>query len=90
MRTENKLSVAEVSGERPASTALIESLVTAARGQGVKVLFVTHDIGQARRLADEIIFLHQGQVAEQGSAQAFFASPKTAAAKAYLDGRIDV
>ena len=56
----------------------------------MRVVLVTHDVGQARRLADEVVFLHRGQVAEQSSATAFFDRPKNQAARDYLDGRIVV
>ena len=46
----------------------------------------THDLGQARRLAGEIIFLHRGRVAEAAPAGQFFASPATPDAAAYLRG----
>ena len=74
----------------PASTQRIEALVVAAHEAGTKIIGVSHDIGQARRLADDIIFMHRGQIAEAATAEAFFASPQSDAAKAYLSGRIVV
>jgi len=44
----------------PAATLAIEQLIERARGDGKKVILVTHDLGQARRLGDEIIFMHLG------------------------------
>ncbi len=73
----------------PASVAMIEDIVQGAKRAGTKVIFVTHDIAQARRLADEIVFLDAGRVAECGPAARFFDHPVTAAADAYLAGRID-
>ncbi len=72
----------------PASTLLIEEMVRTAHGRGTKIIFVTHDIGQARRLADEVVFLHRGQVQEHTSAEEFFAAPNSDAARDYLAGRI--
>ncbi len=72
----------------PASTERIEALVADAKRAGVKIVFVTHDLGQARRLADEIVFLHRGRIAERAAASRFFAAPTTDAARAYLDGRL--
>lgn len=72
----------------PASTLMIEEIVTQARAGGMKIIFVTHDIGQARRLADDIVFLHRGRLATQAAAREFFANPACDAARAYLDGRI--
>ena len=73
----------------PQATLAIEALVqTAARG-GTKVVMVTHDAGQARRLADDVAFLHRGQVTEHTTATLFFGAPRSRAAQAYLAGRID-
>ena len=72
----------------PASTAAVEALVATARGRGVKVILVTHDIGQARRLADDVTFLHRGRVFETTPAAKFFNEPASEAARTYLDGRI--
>lgn len=72
----------------PASVLLIESLVKAHSARGAKVILVSHDQGQARRLADEVVFISNGQIAEQGPAAQFFAAPQTREAKAYLAGEI--
>lgn len=72
----------------PASALVIESLVKAQSTGGTKVILVSHDQGQARRLADEIVFISDGQVAEQSPANPFFTAPRTPVAKAYLAGEI--
>ncbi|MAZ06265.1 MAG: ABC transporter ATP-binding protein [Halomonas sp.] len=72
----------------PASVLLIESLVKAQSARGTKVILVSHDQCQARRLADEIVFIANGQVAEQSPAEQFFTAPQTRTAKAYLAGEI--
>jgi tungstate transport system ATP-binding protein len=72
----------------PQATAAIEALVDQAAAAGVKIVMVTHDRGQAQRLADEILFLHRGRLAERAPADAFFAQPQSAAAQAYLEGRL--
>jgi tungstate transport system ATP-binding protein len=48
----------------------------------------THDLGQARRLAGEIVLLHRGRVIESGPAAAFFASPRSAEAKKFIAGEL--
>ena len=48
----------------------------------------THDLGQARRLADQILFLNHGRLVEAGPAEAFFAGPATAEAAAFLKGEL--
>ena len=72
----------------PASVLLIEELVCEARDQGTKMLLISHDIGQAKRLAEDVLFIHRGRVAEHSSAETFFTSPESEAAKAYLSGDI--
>jgi tungstate transport system ATP-binding protein len=74
----------------PASVLAIEGIVSAAKARGVRVIFVTHDTGQARRMADDVVFLHGGRVIEHSPADAFFPEPQTQAARDYLQGRIVV
>jgi tungstate transport system ATP-binding protein len=72
----------------PASTLAIEQLIQRAHHAGTKVVLVTHDIGQARRLADELVFLHRGRVEEQSPAGRFFDAPASTTARAFLEGRL--
>lgn len=72
----------------PTSTAMIEEIVLRAQGRGTKVVFVSHDLGQARRLADEVVFLHRGRLLEQGPADRFFGGPESVEARNYLAGRL--
>ncbi|MTI46121.1 tungstate transport system ATP-binding protein [Roseibium hamelinense] len=72
----------------PASTLLIEQTIQRVRQQGVKVILVTHDTHQARRLAEDVLFMHRGRLIEHSSAQTFFDRPAMREARAYLDGEI--
>jgi tungstate transport system ATP-binding protein len=72
----------------PASTLAIEQLIRRADAGGTKIVLVTHDVGQARRLADEVVFLHRGRVEEQSSAAHFFDRPASPQAAAFLAGRL--
>jgi len=72
----------------PAATAAVESIAGEAQGRGVKIVLVTHDIGQARRLADEVVFMNAGWVVEHAPAEAFFARARSPEARAFLEGRI--
>ncbi len=72
----------------PASTAAIESVVLGVRRGGTKVIFVSHDVGQAQRLADDVVFLHRGRLHEHSSADVFFSSPVSDAARSYLGGEL--
>ncbi|MEL7097348.1 MAG: ATP-binding cassette domain-containing protein [Pseudomonadota bacterium] len=66
----------------------IEAILTAARASGTRLIMSTHDMGQARRIADHIVFLLGGQVHETSAAESFFAGPETAEARAFLNGEI--
>lgn len=72
----------------PASAHAIETMVGDALARGVTVVLVTHDMAQARRLADDVIFMHRGCIIETGDAAGFFAAPRTALARAFLAGEI--
>lgn len=74
----------------PASTLAVERMIATAVAGGTKVVLVTHDIGQARRLAAEVVFMSHGRVAEVSAAAAFFAGPASAAGRAYLEGTLFV
>ena len=66
----------------------IETILKNAIDQNIRIVMTTHDIGQANRLADDILFLYRGCVHEHGSASSFLSSPKTPEAKAFLKGDI--
>ena len=72
----------------PASTLVVERVLGEERAAGTAIVLVTHDVAQARRLADEVVFLHAGRAIERAPAARFFAAPATARAQAYLDGRL--
>ncbi len=74
----------------PASIVVIEEIVAAVKAGGTKIIFVTHDIGQARRIGDDIVFLDRGRLAEHTPAVRFFSEPASAVGQAYLEGRIVV
>ncbi len=74
----------------PASTAAIEGMVQKAHVGGTKIVFVTHDLGQARRLADDVVFLDRGRLAEHTPAALFFDRPQSEAARDYLAGRLSL
>lgn len=72
------------------ATRDIEASLKDVAAQGVRVLMSTHDLGQARRLADEVLFLVGGRLVEHTGAKAFFGGPQSTEAQAFLDGRIIV
>lgn len=74
----------------PASVLAIEKIVSDARARNVRIIFVTHDVGQAQRLGDDIVFMHGGRVAEHARLEDFFPKPQCQVARDYLDGKIVV
>jgi tungstate transport system ATP-binding protein len=70
----------------PASTLAIERLLLDAQRRGIKVILVTHDVGQARRLAHDVMFLHHGRVIEHQDAENFFGDTRSEGARAFLSG----
>jgi tungstate transport system ATP-binding protein len=70
----------------PAATRAVEELIERIHRGGTKIIMTTHDLGQAHRLADEILFLYHGRLIETGPSQQFFAGPATPEARAFLKG----
>jgi len=70
----------------PAATAAAERIIGDIARQGCKIVMATHDLGQARRLAGEVVFLHRGRVWEHSPAARFFDNPATPEAAAFLRG----
>lgn len=72
----------------PAAARTVEELVTAIHDGGTKVVMTTHDLGQARRLAGDVIFMHRGRLLEHAPARRFFHKPQSEAAEAFLAGEL--
>ncbi|HEV7370600.1 ABC transporter ATP-binding protein [Arenibaculum sp.] len=70
----------------PAATRAVEAMIDAFHAEGTKIVMTTHDLGQARRLADEILFIDRGRLVEHAGAAGFFEGPRTPEAAAYLRG----
>ena len=68
----------------PASTREVERIVGEISAAGTRILMTTHNLGQARRMADEIIFIDRGRVVEQTPVAGFFTLPQTDAAQRFL------
>jgi tungstate transport system ATP-binding protein len=72
----------------PAATKAIEDLVHAVAARGVKVVMSTHDLGEARRLAGDVVLLHRGRVIEHAPASSFFTDPRTDEARKFVAGEL--
>ena len=70
------------------ATREVEAVLQQARAQGTQIIVSTHDLGQARRLADEVVFLLHGKVHEHTAARVFFDTAQTPQARAFLRGEI--
>lgn len=72
----------------PASAQAVEDLIRDACADGVAIVLVTHDAGQARRLGEDIAFMHDGRVAERGPARDLLDRPGSRPARAWLEGHL--
>jgi tungstate transport system ATP-binding protein len=72
----------------PGATRELEAIVAAIRATGTKIIMTTHNLGQARRLGDEILFLSQGRLVERSPVNEFFARPTSAEATAFIKGEL--
>jgi tungstate transport system ATP-binding protein len=72
----------------PAATKSVEDVVRAVAARGIKVVMSTHDLGEARRLAGEIVLMHRGRVVEIAEAATFFDKPTTSEARRFLAGEL--
>jgi tungstate transport system ATP-binding protein len=72
----------------PAAAAEIERLIGEIHASGTAIVFTTHHLGLARRVADEIIFLHEGRLTETTPSDRFFTAPDSPEAVSFLKGEL--
>jgi tungstate transport system ATP-binding protein len=72
----------------PSATRTVEDIVLAMHRAGTTIVMTTHDLGQARRMAEEVVFLHRGRLVERAPAEAFFAAPRSHEAAAFVRGEL--
>jgi tungstate transport system ATP-binding protein len=70
----------------PAAGAAVERHLLALSARGTGLVLTTHDLAQARRVAQHVVMMHRGRVVESGDAAGFFAAPRTEAARRFLAG----
>jgi len=70
----------------PSATRIIEAMVEQFSEEGITIVMTTHNLGQARRLGQDLAFLHRGRLIEHRSAADFFAGPEAPEARAFLAG----
>ncbi|WVX48580.1 Tungstate uptake system ATP-binding protein TupC [Roseobacter fucihabitans] len=71
-----------------ASTRDIESILQGALTEGTRIIMTTHDLGQAKRLASDAVFMLHGCVHETGAAESLFSAPQTVELQAFFRGDI--
>ena len=72
----------------PYSIQIIEKIIKEVNRKGTKVIAVTHDLLQAKRLADDIIFINKGKMSELTNAKIFFSKPKSREGKLFIAGKL--
>lgn len=72
----------------PSATRAVEDLIHGIGASDTKIVMTSHDLAQARRLADEVWFLHAGKLLERAPAQAFFERPESDPGRAFLRGEL--
>ena len=72
----------------PTATKAVEDIIRAVSERNIKVVMATHDLGEARRLAGDVVMLHRGRIVETADAVPFFEMPQTAEAKTFLAGEL--
>lgn len=97
-----RLAIARARAQRPAALLLdepcahldpsaalaIEHLIGSLRNQGTKIMLTTHDLNQARRLADDVLFIHKGRLLEHSPGERFFAQPTSTEASRFVSGEL--
>jgi tungstate transport system ATP-binding protein len=72
----------------PSATRAVEAIIQAIHAAGAKIVLTTQDMGQARRLGDEVLFLYGGRLLEHAPAERFFETPATPQARAFVNGEL--
>lgn len=72
----------------PAATKAIEDLILSLSRRGIKVMMSTHDIGQARRLAGDVVVLHRGRIIEADRAERIFTTPRSDDTRKFIAGEL--
>ena len=68
----------------PELVAEVLNIVRDLRAEGITIILATHEMGFAREAADKIVFLHQGQVHEQGTPEEIFTAPQQPRTQVFL------
>ena len=72
----------------PSASGEVERIIREIRTDGTRILMVTHNLGQATRLGDDIVFMAAGRVCEHTAVQPFFARPRSEEARLFIQGEL--
>jgi tungstate transport system ATP-binding protein len=72
----------------PAATAQVEQIIREMDQDQVRIMMVSHDLGQVRRVAVDVMFLHNGRLIEHSPAEHFFKTPETSLSAAFINGEL--
>ncbi|MEA3290980.1 MAG: ATP-binding cassette domain-containing protein [Pseudomonadota bacterium] len=72
----------------PSATRQVEQIVSRIKADGTTIIMTTHDLGQVKRLAEEVLFFHQGKLLEQETAEKFLDNPGTPEGSAFIEGEL--
>jgi len=72
----------------PSATREVEAIIQAIHAAGTKIVMTTHNLGQAKRLGDEVLFIHQGRLVERAPVETFFRIPASPEADAFIKGEL--
>ena len=72
----------------PGATRQIEEIITTLAAEGMTIVMSTHDIGQARRLSQRVLFFNKGRLIEDSSSATFFSAPVSPEARAFIAGEL--
>ncbi len=72
----------------PSGTEAVEAIIREIRTDGAKLLMTTHNLGQAMRLADDVVLITNGRVREHAPTRRFFSRPQSLEAKLFIKGEL--
>ncbi len=72
----------------PSATEAVERIVREIRTDGTRILMTTHNLGQAMRISDDIVFIDGGRVVERAPSSRFFAQPQSNEARLFIQGEL--
>ncbi len=73
----------------PNSAIIIEKAIVSKKSSQRIIIMATHNLNQARRIADEIVHIHNGEIVEVAKTEDFFENPKSEITRKFINGELD-